>query len=476
MCRQAILIATTLLVLLTFQTCTRVSPIQLHPENPHYFLYRGKPTILIASGEHYGAVINADFDYTRYLQTLAADGMNHTRIWVGAYCEPEGALGIVGNTLAPAPNRLICPWARSAQPGYANGGSKFDLTRWDAAYFTRLKRFIAQAADRGIVVEVNLFCPFYEEGMWDVSPMNATNNVNGFGAVKRNDAYTLDRHGGLLAVQEQLVRKVVAELKGFDNIFYEVMNEPYVCKVPKNWQLHMLGVLVAAQRESGTIHLISMNIANGKEKVEAPDPGVSILNFHYAWPPEAVTMNYGLQLAIGENETGGRSLPDFHYRREGWAFILAGGAIYNNLDFSFTVGHEDGTFDYPPSVPGGGNAALRAQLRILKAFIYGFDFIRMTPDASVVRVDGRDDVAAYALIEPGKQYAVYLCRTGKSPPSETDAVKVWIDLPVGRYRVQWVDTLSGAIAQQETIDHPSGGRLLVSPPFAGDVARRVTAR
>lgn len=39
------------------------NPISLHPENPHYFLFRDKPTILITSAEHYGAVINLDFDY-----------------------------------------------------------------------------------------------------------------------------------------------------------------------------------------------------------------------------------------------------------------------------------------------------------------------------------------------------------------------------------------------------------------------------
>jgi hypothetical protein len=37
--------------------------LQLHPENPHYFLWRGHPTVLITSGDHYGAVLNLDFDY-----------------------------------------------------------------------------------------------------------------------------------------------------------------------------------------------------------------------------------------------------------------------------------------------------------------------------------------------------------------------------------------------------------------------------
>ena len=36
-------------------------PISLHPENPHYFLFRGRPTVLVTSGEHYGALLNPGF-------------------------------------------------------------------------------------------------------------------------------------------------------------------------------------------------------------------------------------------------------------------------------------------------------------------------------------------------------------------------------------------------------------------------------
>ena len=42
-------------------------PVQLHPENPHYFLYKGGPLALITSAEHYGALLNLDFDYKKYL-------------------------------------------------------------------------------------------------------------------------------------------------------------------------------------------------------------------------------------------------------------------------------------------------------------------------------------------------------------------------------------------------------------------------
>jgi hypothetical protein len=44
-----------------------VEPIRWHPKNPHYFLFRGKPTVLTTGGEHYGSVLNGDFDYQKYL-------------------------------------------------------------------------------------------------------------------------------------------------------------------------------------------------------------------------------------------------------------------------------------------------------------------------------------------------------------------------------------------------------------------------
>src|SRR5262245_61204637 len=104
------------------QQVGRTVPIALHPENPHYFVWRGRPTILITSAEHYGAVMNLDFDYRKYLDTLAADGLNYTRVFSGAYVEPQGAFKIERNTLAPRPGRFLAPWPRSSQPGYPNGG------------------------------------------------------------------------------------------------------------------------------------------------------------------------------------------------------------------------------------------------------------------------------------------------------------------------------------------------------------------
>jgi hypothetical protein len=168
------ILATLLAVAMTMHGADVGQPLALHPDNGHYLVFQGRPTVLIGSGEHYGAVMNLDFNYVRYLDTLAAQGLNHTRTFSGVYCEQATAFNIAANTLAPAPGRYLAPWARSDEPGYANGGNKFDLRKWDDAYFGRLKDFVAQAAKRGIVVELDLFCPFYEDAMWRLSEMNDT--------------------------------------------------------------------------------------------------------------------------------------------------------------------------------------------------------------------------------------------------------------------------------------------------------------
>ena len=69
-------------ILPAFAQQRREQPVQLHPQNPHYFLFQGTAVALITSGEHYGAVFNADFNYHRYLETLAAGGMNYTRLFL----------------------------------------------------------------------------------------------------------------------------------------------------------------------------------------------------------------------------------------------------------------------------------------------------------------------------------------------------------------------------------------------------------
>jgi hypothetical protein len=457
------------LCLLLALFCTVIAqaapPISLHPENGHYFLFRGKPAVLITSGEHYGAVLNRDFDFVKYLDTLRADGLNMTRTFSGAYCEPSGAFNIASNTLAPARDRFLPPWARSDTPGYPNGGNKFDLTRWNPEYFARLKQFVSAAAERGIVVEFTLFCPFYEEAQWKLSPQNAADNINGIGSVSRTNVYTLDQNGGLLRVHDAMVRKIVSELRDFDNVIYEVCNEPYFGGVAIDWQHHIADVIVEAEQAFPAKHLITQNIANNKAKVQKPHPAISVFNFHYASPPDTVGLNFDLDKVIGDNETGFKGTNDTPYRMEAWQFITAGGGLFNNLDYSFTVGHEDGSFIYPKTQPGGGNSVYRKQVRALQQFISSFDFLKMRPDASVIKSGLPEKGRAHALVEPGRQYAIYLFG---GPQAE-----LGIDLAAGNYDVRWISPLNGQTVKSTPLKHAGGLATLNSPPYSPDIALRV---
>lgn len=458
--------------------------LALHPENPHYFVFRGKPTIIITSGEHYGAVLNLDFDFAKFLDTLARDGLNGTRTWAGAYCEPPSAFNIASNTLAPQRGRFICPWARSDQPGYVNGGNKFDLQRWDSLYFKRLKDFVARAGRRGIIVELNLFCPFYEESMWQLSPMNAINNVNGVGEVARTNVYTLDKHGGLLGVQETMARKLVTELKGFDNLYFEICNEPYFGGVTLEWQRHMADVISEAETGLGVRHLISQNIANGQARVENPHPAVSILNFHYASPPDTVALNFGLGRVIGDNETGFRGTNNAPYRMEAWDFITAGGGLFNNLDYSFTAGHEDGTFVYPASQPGGGNPLFRRQIRFLGECLRRFDFIHMRPDDGAVHAALPPGGTIRALVKPGRDYLIYVRAGMKRGQAETalktkfgeGELAIEAALPAGEFKVEWLDPKTALPVESFRLASKGGIQVLRVPAFEEDVVLTIRRR
>ena len=87
------------------------TPLALHPDKPHYFTYKNKLILLITSAEHYGAVINQDFAYIKYLDALQQQGMNSTRVFTSSNVEREQDIKWMGfnNTLAPKPGKVIKP-------------------------------------------------------------------------------------------------------------------------------------------------------------------------------------------------------------------------------------------------------------------------------------------------------------------------------------------------------------------------------
>lgn len=460
-------------------------PLALHPENSHYFIYKNKPVVIVGSGEHYGAVINKRFDYKLYLQTLRRDGLNNTRLFTGAYIEKQGDFGIGKNTLAPASTDILLPWRRSSEPGYELGGNKFDLSQWDEEYFRRLTDFIQTASRYDVIVEVNLFSAYYGGG-WNYSALNRKNNINNTTAIEARQANTLE-NGNILSYQEKYVRRIVRALNEFDNIYFEIQNEPWADQTDTvftgnaygnsddwrttiqvtssasiQWQRRVAQWIVDEEASLPKKHLISQNIANFYYPITEPDPNVSVFNFHYAFPV-AVSQNHYLNKPIGLNETGFAGGEDVTYRRQAWRFMMAGGALFNHLDYSFSVGGETGN-DTTYKAPGGGSPALRTQLGVLKRYLEQLDIVRLKPDLSVVKAAPG---ASAAVLSDGKTtWVIYVEALSKK------SYDIVADIPRGRYEVVWTDTVSGLEIATYTLD----GAIVKVPGWRGDKVGLVRVR
>ena len=469
-----------LLALTIKAICAGAQPVAIHPDNPHYFLYRGQPRFLITSAEHYGAVLNLDFDYKKYLETLHSEKMDYTRVFTGVYIENSESFGIERNPLAPLNNRLITPWARSDQSGYINGGNKFDLDQWNPAYFERLIDFVGLAEQYGVIVEVTLFSSIYKEGYWRYAPFYHENNVNHTDSLDRQVVHTLD-NGNIFKYQEAMVRKIVSELNPFDNVIYEIQNEPWsdqqgkemrlnMAVNPKEqmkwfgrsnqaseasleWQQRITEIIRAEELNLPKKHLIAQNYCNYWQPIGLVEENIDIMNFHYVLPM-ALEYNYGHNRPISFDESGFAGKMESEYRKQAWRFMLAGGAIFNNLDYSFVPGYEDGTFEKNES-PGSGTAALRDQLRILKETLRGSSFVKMKPARElVIRAPG---FYYQVLADPGSEYLVYLEGEG--------ACNLDLEVPEANYTISWIDPLDGKVIINYT-DSATDGRLNLSGPVS----------
>jgi hypothetical protein len=323
---------------------------------------------------------------------------------------------------------------------------------------------MTEASKRGVVVELVLFGALYGNERWEASPFNSRNNVNGVGAIEPRQLHTL-ANGRLLDFQKALVRKLVRELRSFDNVYYEVMNEPWIGPAPASdrWQDHMIETIVKAESELPQRHLIARNYQHGQGPVRDPHPSVSIFNFHYERDPGPYL---NLEGVISFDETGVQGTGDAPYRTDGWLFMMSGGGIYSNLDWSFTPDREDGSAELPPAAPGGGGPSLRRSLAVLKNFLERFDLPAMVPAREIV-TSLPSGATVRVLADHGRSYAVYLL--GGAPQPLT------LDIAAGTYRVEWIDTLDGAVRRRQRLDHFGGPTALSPPPYEEDIALAIEA-
>jgi len=134
--------------------CT--GPLRVHPGNPRYFTDGSGKAIVLAGSHTWRSVqeaaadlpANPAFDYEEFLRLLVKEDHNFTRLWAwesAAWVQPQS----VKMWIDPL------PFERTGPGQAADGRLKFDLTRFNEAYFRRLRARAVAAGERGIYVGVS---------------------------------------------------------------------------------------------------------------------------------------------------------------------------------------------------------------------------------------------------------------------------------------------------------------------------------
>jgi hypothetical protein len=487
-----------------------------HPSNPRCFVYKGKPIVLVTATEHYGAVLNRQFDYVPYLDELARNALNLSRTFT-FYRELEDSIPPLGytNTLAPRPGQEVMPWKRTG-PGNANdGGLKFDLNQWDPAYFTRMKAFLKAAAEREIIVEIVLFCNPYRSTIWSWFPLHPHNNVNGAGGKIAEVGQFMELHDSTIVDrQKEFVRKIVQELNEFDNIYFEISNEtsargnePDIAARQDAWHLALSKVVREAEQNLPKKHLIAINAhqripsyeARGLRYTETGDAPyfkeslVDVINYHYmsrkapgkgAAVLETAGTRFGnifdfmearrhisKPIVFDENYSGiihGAADEWDRNRMEAWETILSGGAGFDHLDWSFTP--EDPTGSGKAPIPDGRRLdarKFRRQLGVLARLWTESGPDRMKPNLKLVSSVPNQTLAVASGRDDGRVHVIYVADSRLKDGGFGDSVRgsMTLRLRPGEYEARVLPSGATEWAEATRLRAPREEIRLPLPEF-----------
>ncbi len=482
------------------------SVLSLLPENPKFFELRGKPFMLVTATEHYGAVMNRPFNYDRYLRHAAEVGHTLTRLFVlfrelQSYCNPY-------STCKPESPDYIAPFPRVGPGTALDGQPKYDLDQWNPEFFERLHGFLGLASELGIVVEVVLTSNTYAPNIWALNPLNAGNNINGLPEIEWHD-YTTLRHPRVNEYQLRHIRKVAEETNRYDNILYEICNEPggwlenekglpTTLEVDQ-WQAGIAKLIRGIEVRLPNQHLISGQMAFTYDNMEQPadhsfaSPSIDIVNIH----PLPNTTYSGKRYDMGpfmskqlclkpfrdfclaswkenkplnmDEDNVASQYKDFDgwtiHRKRAWTALLSG-AHYDYIDFSIINYCETGSKE--------SRAHIRCWIGHLSRFIHTFDLRRSRPIPDM-SPEVPDDFCVCSFGIPGEDLAFYLADSrelGAHGAGEAMQISLEIPISTGDYCISAFSPATGQYSPWLPVS--AAGRLkLTTPVFQHDIVIRI---
>ena len=223
-------------------------PLRALASNPRYFT-DGSGKAILLSGSHTwnnfmdmgnsGATVATDFN--AYVNFLKAHGHSVTILWHKDL--PTLCGWAAGGTWLQAPP---FQWQRSG-PGNANDGQpKFDLTKFDQAFFDRLRARAVQLQQNGIYTIVQLFdgrslVSYRCGGSSDGYPLSGANNINGIDDGGGVGSMTMGAPNAITAIQDAYVQKVIDTLNDLPNVLWEISEEAPAGSTW--WQGHIISVI-----------------------------------------------------------------------------------------------------------------------------------------------------------------------------------------------------------------------------------------
>jgi hypothetical protein len=240
-------------------------PLRVLPANPRYFTDgSGKAVLLTGSHTWSNLVDSGDtdpppaFDYTAYLDFLVAHNHNFFRLWRAE--NSKG--GEVSDNYWFSP----LPYQRTGPGSSLDSKPKFDLTKFDQAYFDRLRARVIEAGNRGIYVSIMLFdgwsveSKFSGHNPWLGHPYNKSNNINNINGDPNGNGSGEETHtlqiAAVTALQEAYVQKVIDTVNDLDNVLYEVSNESSANATA--WQYHMIDLIKSYEATKPKQHPVGM--------------------------------------------------------------------------------------------------------------------------------------------------------------------------------------------------------------------------
>jgi hypothetical protein len=172
--------------------------------------------------------------------------------------------------------------------------------------------------------------------------------------------------------------------------------------------------------------------------------------------------NQHLKRVVGCDETGFAGTGGDVYRRQAWRVMLSGGGLFNHLDYSFSVGFENGT-DQQAKSPGAGSPELRKQIGILSRFFHQIDFVTMRPQGE--RIESFAAGEAFAL---GNETSMALYARAR------EATQLVVKIASGRYEIAKVNPLTGNQSGPSPVECQEG--KLTIPIDEGETALVIRRR